>query len=427
MLIKNGLVLNPTASNTLEDILDLRIENNRITQISTNLKPDSHETIIDATNLWVCPGFIDIHCHLRDLKQNVSEDILSGTTAAASGGYTTVVSMANTSPPIDNILALKDYKKLIAENALIEVLPLASLTKNLESNELVEIYNLAQNDVIGFSDDGNPFTNKGLLYKALLLTKNLNKLIISHPEDKNISSNGVMNQGAKSFNLGLAGIPQCSESSCIASEIELVRETDSCIHFSHVSLAASIKLIHQAKSDGLKVTCDVTPHHLALSEDNITNYNTSFKMNPPLRNSFDQMAIIKGIETGIVDAIGTDHAPHSSSLKCCTFSDAAFGVTGLETAFSLVYEKMYLSNLISKLRLISLFTSAPAKILNIDSGNLSIGKLANLTLIDPNQNWDLNKYKTHSKSKNSPFYNLELKGKVMQTIFQGNCVYQLTI
>ncbi len=177
MLIKNGLVLNPTANNTLEDMLDLRIENNRITQISKNLKPDSPETIIDATNLWVCPGFIDIHCHLRDWQQNASEDILSGTTAAASGGYTTVVSMANTNPPIDNILALKDYKKLIAENALIEVLPLASLTKNLESNELVEIYNLAQNDVIGFSDDGNPFANKGLLYKALLLTKNLNKLI----------------------------------------------------------------------------------------------------------------------------------------------------------------------------------------------------------------------------------------------------------
>ena len=425
MLIKNGLVLNACKNNAIEEILDVEIDNNLIVAIGKNLPKQGHKTIIDATNQWVCPGFIDIHCHLRDLKQSASEDIESGTLTAASGGYTTLVSMANTNPAIDNIEILKEYINLIKTKSKIEVLPLASLTKNLAGHELVEINNLTKHGAIGFSDDGMPFTNRKLLFNALLLTKNLDTFILSHPEDKSLSEGAAINLGAKSFELGLDGIPNCSESGAIASEIEIVRETESKIHFSHVSLASSINLIKSAKLAGLNITCDITPHHLVLNENDITNYSTSFKMNPPLRSLIDNQALINGIIDGTIDAIGTDHAPHNSSLKNCSLDNAAFGITGLETAMSLVYEKMYLSNLIDKLKLIALFTTNPAQILNIDRGQLKPGQTANLTVFNPDYNWTPKDCKTHSKSANTPFLNRKLRGKITTTIFNGKIVYNL--
>jgi dihydroorotase len=429
-LIKNGIVINPAEAGKAQkketdEILDLRLEDGVIVEVGANLAARADETIFDASGLWILPGFVDIHTHLRDFEQSDSEDIESGTRAAAAGGFTTVLAMANSKPVVDSPLVLRRLLQMIEEKACIKVLPVAAVTKNLEGKELTSMIELAEIGAAAFSDDGQPVTNLAVLSRALLNATLANRLIISHPEDKDLSAGGAINECAASARLGLPGVPAASESACIAREIEVVRSTGSRLHFAHVSTRASVEAIRRAKKEGLSVTADVTPHHLVLSDAAIIGFDTNFKMNPPLRSQADQEALVDGIIDGTIDAIGTDHAPHPLVEKQRPFVEAPFGVIGLETAFSLVHERLVAQGHIGRAQLIGLLTTKPAAILQIDAPIIAAGKAANLTFFNPKTTWQYDAAKSFSKSANTPFSGRSLHGRIILTLAQGKIVYQL--
>jgi dihydroorotase len=419
LLIKNGLLIDGTKKHRL----DVRIESGVVADLAEHLESGNDEEQIDATGLWLTPGFIDLHTHLRDLGQSNKEDIFTGTLSAACGGYTTVVAMANTDPPTDNVLVMSRIKQLIAERACIEVLPVACVTKGMAGNELTEMVALADMGVVAFSDDGLPVTNLAVLRRALEYAELAERFIISHAEDRDLAAGGCINESPAATRLGLPSITPAAESACIAREIEVVRQTGGRLHFAHVSTAASVALIRHAKASKLRVTADVTPHHLVLSDEDIKDFDTSFKMNPPLRSKADQEECVKGLKDGTLDAIATDHAPHSRSDKAKTFDDAPFGVIGLETAFSLVYERLVLSGEISEHDLFTLMMSNPAKIL-ARKGSVEKGDAATFALLQPKLSWIYRTKEGFSKSINSPFNERRMTGKNLLTIYQGQTVYR---
>lgn len=417
LLIKNGLVL-PS-----EKQQDLRIKDGTIIELGNNLEAAKAEKLIDAAGMLIAPGFIDMHTHLRDLGQQDKETIASGTKAAAAGGFTTVLTMANTEPVIDNVAILAFYKQKIRDQAVIEVLPAAAVTKGLQGKELSDMAGLADNGAIAFSDDGMPIQNLAVLRRALEYARLTGNIIISHAEDRDLSAGGIVHESAAATNLGLAGIPWAAETAAIAREIEIVRLTGSPYHFTHLSCAGSVKLIRQAKEDGLPISADVTPHHLSLSVDDIGNYRTCCKMNPPLRSAEDLEAIIEGIKDGTIDAIATDHAPHTDLEKEQTMAAAPFGIIGLETAFALTYQKLVREAGLSNERFFRLLTSNPARILQLPEPKIKAGEKANLAIINPAFSWKYDSQQGFSRAHNSPFYGRPLYGKVMFTIFQGNIVF----
>lgn len=419
LLIKNGLLVDDTKKHRL----DVRIEAGKISELAEHLSDGKDEEIIDAAGLWITHGFIDLHTHLRDLGQSNKEDILTGTRSAACGGFTTVVAMANTDPPTDNVLVMSRIKQLISERACIEVLPVACVTKGMAGNELTEMVELASMGVAAFSDDGLPVTNLAVLRRALEYAELAERFIISHAEDRDLAAGGCINESPAATRLGLPSITPAAESACIAREIEVVRQTGGRLHFAHVSTAASVNLIRGAKADGLRVTADVTPHHLVLTDEDIKDFDTSYKMNPPLRSKLDQEECVRGLKDGTLDAIATDHAPHSRSDKAKTFDDAPFGVIGLETAFALTYERLVLSGEINEHQLLALLTSHPAAILNRKC-KLEKGEVANFAILHPKLSWTYRTKEGFSKSINSPFNEKQMTGKNLLTVYQGKPVYR---
>lgn len=430
ILIKNGRVINPTeaggkVNSTLasNQSLDVRIKDGKIIALESDLKPEAHETVVDAQGCWVMPGFVDMHTHLRDLGQADREDISSGTKAAAAGGYTTVVAMANTDPPTDCAEILDRIIKRIHERAIIEVLPVAAVTKGLKGVELTNMVEMSDMGAIAFSDDGMPISNLDVLRRAFEYARLHGRPIISHPEDRDLSHGGSMNEGMQSTCLGMKGIPSASEAACVAREIEVLRYTGGRLHFAHTSAKASVDLIRQAKTQGLNVTADVTPHHLVLSDAEMTPYDTSFKMNPPLRSKEDVEAVEQALVEGVIDAIATDHAPHSKLDKSKPFDHAPFGIIGLETAFALCFERLVLSGKMAPNKFLALITTHPAKILGIPAPHIVAGARANIAIVDPELRWHFEIGESYSKSKNSPFKGRALKGKNLVTIFNGKVVY----
>lgn len=411
---------------------DIRIENGKIVEISTKekeLTAQKSETIFDADGLWLLPGFIDIHTHLRDLGQTAKEDVASGTKSAASGGYTTVVAMANTVPPIDNARIFSQLLQIIKEKAVIKVLPIACVTKGMAGAELTEMAILKELGAIGFSDDGLPVTNLAVMRRALEQAKALGSLIVSHPEDKDLSGTGAMNESSYATAKGLPGVPTASEAACIAREIEVVRMTGGALHFAHVSAAASVKLIERAKADGLPVTADTTPHHLTLTDSEIPGYNTNYKMNPPLRSKRDQDTLVEALKNGTLDAIATDHAPHTSTEKEMGFIAAPCGIIGLETAFALCLERLTDEKLPASARMtvpevVRKFTSDPARIIGLAEPKIEVGAAADLCLFDPQMTWTYVVKKATSKSNNSPFDGREIKGRTILTLCDGKVAHQ---
>lgn len=424
ILIKGALLIDPT-TNT-EKVQDIRIDGGVIDAIGDALSPEASDDVLEGKGLWVCPGFIDIHTHLRDLGQKDKEDVETGTKAAAAGGYTTVVAMANTVPTIDNAATLSILLKRIEEKAHIEVLPVAAVTMNLAGAELTNMCELADLGAVAFSDDGMTITNMATLRRALEYARLTERLIISHAEDRDLSEGGCIQEGIIATRLGLAGIPAASETAAIAREIEIVRETRSPYHFTHLSCARSVELIRRAKQDGLSITCDVTPHHLTLSVDDITGYDTNYKMKPPLRLAEDIAALVEGLKDGTIDAIATDHAPHTRLEKATTMEEAAVGILGLETAFALCYEKLVLSGEMSKIDLIRLLTTKPAAVLDLERPSLEVGVPANIAVIDPQYAWSYDAAKGASRSHNSPYSGRKFKGKVVLTVFRGKAVFSDT-
>lgn len=423
-LIKNGKVIDP--SQKIEKKMNILIDGKLIKEYPGNIKELEKRKdlkVIDANKLVVVPGLIDIHVHLREPGFEHKETIRTGTLSAAAGGFTSIACMPNTDPINDNA-SVTDYILLKARTeGIVNVLPIGAITKSEEGNELAEIGEMYEAGCVAISDDGMPVTNSNLMRRAMEYVKAFNLPVIVHAEDTYLSDDGVMNEGKTSTMLGLKGIPNASEEVMIARDIFLSELTGTDLHICHVSTEGSVRVIREAKKRGVKVTAEATPHHFLLTDEEVYNYNTNAKMNPPLRTSKDVKAIIKGLKDGTLDVIATDHAPHSEDEKNVEFDIAPFGIVGLETALPLSL-KLVEDKILTISQLIEKLTINPANIVNSDKGTLKKNKVADITIFDPKEEYLIDKNNFYSKGKNTPFQDWKVRGKVKYTIVSGKIVYK---
>ena len=425
LLIQGGRIIDP--SQGLDVTGSLLIAEGKVSWLGKKEEtPRADYKVVNARGLVVCPGFIDLHCHLRQPGYEEKETIATGIRAAARGGFTTICCMPNTDPPLDNQTAVEFVKSKAASEGVVRVLPIGCISKGRKGKELAEMGELTLSGVIAFSDDGEPVPNSHLMRQALQYSLSFDRPIIDHCEDKALTNGGQMNEGIISTRLGLRGIPNAAEEIIVARDLALAQLTGGRLHIAHVTTEGSVDLIRRAKEKGIRVTAEVTPHHLTLTEERVIGYDTNAKVNPPLRTKQDVKALIQGVNDNTIDIIATDHAPHTEADKLCEFDPAPFGISGLETALgslmSLVYnEKINLVTLLSKL------TYEPAKIIGSKHGilgTLAVGTPADITIFDPNLEWVVDTKAFASKGKNTPFAGNTLKGRVMATIFQGKLVYK---
>ncbi len=423
-LIKNGKVIDP--SQKIEKKMNILIDGKLIKEYPGNIKELEKRKdlkVIDANKLVVVPGLIDIHVHLREPGFEHKETIRTGTLSAAAGGFTSIACMPNTNPINDNA-SVTDYILLKARTeGIVNVLPIGAITKSEEGNQLAEIGEMYKAGCVAISDDGMPVTNSNLMRRAMEYVKAFNLPVIVHAEDTYLSDDGVMNEGKTSTMLGLKGIPNASEEVMIARDIFLSELTGTDLHICHVSTEGSVRVIREAKKRGVKVTAEATPHHFLLTDEEVYNYNTNAKMNPPLRTSKDVKAIIKGLKDGTLDVIATDHAPHSEDEKNVEFDIAPFGIVGLETALPLSL-KLVEDKILTISQLIEKLTINPANIINSDKGTLKKNKVADITIFDPKEEYIIDKNNFYSKGKNTPFQDWKVRGKVKYTIVSGKIVYK---
>ncbi len=418
MLLKGGRVINP--STNLDEMLDVRIENNTIQELSANIDPKENEEFLDVSGKIITPGLVDIHCHLREPGFTSKETTKTGIESALAGGYTAICPMANTNPAVDNLMTLNYILEKAKNSENIGFYPICALTKALEGKSIVNISELIDNGAVAFSDDGKPVEDMKLLSLALEYIDSLNSLIISHSEDSSLAAEGVINESYISSTSGLKGISTLAESVAIARELELVRHYNTRYHFAHVSAKRSVELIRQAKKEGLKVTCETAPHYFSITQDDMIPFDARFKVNPPLRSREDYEAIIEGLQDGTIDVIATDHAPHTVEEKKSPIQKAPMGIAGFETALGLTLTNLVHNGKLSLIEAIEKLTIAPAKILNLkNQGIIEKGAVANLTIIDQNVEWVVDASKFKSKCRISPFDGKKLKGKAYATIVNG--------
>lgn len=419
-LLKGARVIDP--SQNLDDIKDILIVNGRIADIKEKIEISDAE-IIELSGKIVTPGLIDIHAHFRDPGYEYKEDIESGSKSAAAGGFTAVACMPNTNPPIDSAALVEYVKSKTSKVGKINILPIGCVSKGQEGREITEMGDMAQAGAVAFSDDGKPVADSSLMRKAMVYASMFDRVIIDHCEDPALFDSGQINEGRVSTLLGLAGIPAAAEEVMVARNILLAKEMKTRVHIAHISTKGSAELIRRAKSDGVMVTCEVTPHHLTLTEDAVMGYDTGAKVNPPLRTQTDLTALMEGLKDGTIDAIATDHAPHHIDEKDLEFDKAAFGMVGLETALGIILTRIVKQDGLSLNTAVEKMTLGPAKVLGLDLGTLSIGASADITVIDPNRVWIVDKNKFFSKGRNTPFNGWKLKGKAVMTIVDGKTVY----
>ncbi len=420
LLIKNARVIDPKSKT--DDILDILIEGNKIAKIDNNIK-DNDADVFDAKGLVATPGFVDVHAHLREPGFEYKETVLSGSRAAAAGGFTTVCCMPNTKPVIDNQGVVEFILAQSKKAGLINVLVIGAITKGSKGVELSEISDLKDVGVVAISDDGNPVSNSEIMRRALEYAGMLDLPVIAHSEDTELSAGGVMHECYMSTKLGLKGITRVAEISMIGRDIELARYTGAHLHIAHVSCRESVNLIRDAKKSKVNVTCECTPHHFSLTVESLVDYDTNAKVNPPLRDIDDLKAIHDGLKDGTIDCIATDHAPHAQAEKDVEFDCAPFGIIGFETALALGITNLVEKGILSLNQLMEKMSYNPCKIINIDKGYISVGGEADITIFDPNQEWKVSLHNILSKSKNSPFIGKTLKGRVVLTIVGGKKVF----
>jgi dihydroorotase len=423
-IIRNGRIIDP--ANARDEIGDLWIVDGRIAEQSTiGYQPSAIEEI-DARNLIVSPGLIDIHVHLREPGFGWKETIESGSRSAAAGGFTTVVCMPNTSPVADSPSTIAWIKNRAAEMSRVRVLPTGAISKNLAGEELAPIGSLAQAGVVAITDDGHCVQNNELMRRAVEYARMVGVPVLDHCQDYNLVGNGLVNEGYWSTLLGLPGWPAAGEEAIVARDVLLADCCDHRIHCQHISAAGSVQLLREARGRGVQISGEVCPHHLALTDEAIQNFDTNFKMNPPLRRQRDIEALLEGIADGTLEILASDHAPHAKFEKEVEFDAAPFGIIGLETELGLFIDLLiHKSHTIDLPRLIAMLTINPARLLGLAAGTLSLGAPGDVTLIDPQMEWTVDPESFQSASRNTPFAGWNLKGRAVRTIVAGETVWQL--
>jgi dihydroorotase len=422
LLIKNGRVIDPAAK--LDGVADVLIEDGRVKAVGRNLATRNGAEIFDASGLVVAPGFIDMHVHLREPGIEHSETIETGARAAAAGGFTSICCMPNTMPVNDNATVTSYIIERARNNAVVNVFPIGAITRGSAGEELAAIGSMKNAGIVAISDDGQPVMNARVMRRAMQMARSFNLPVIDHCEDLHLSAGGDMHEGVHSTRLGLRGIPSSSEDVMVARDILLAESTGARFHVAHISSRHSVNMVRFAKKQGLAVTCEATPHHFALNDAQITAYDSSFKMKPPVRSECDAAAVVDGIVSGAVDAIATDHAPHPGSEKMQEFEKCPFGIIGLETALGLSLEKLHHTGKIPLARLVELFTTGPARILGLDRGTLTTGAPGDVTIFDTETSWIYDVNRSFSKSKNTPFDGWKFRGGPVATVVRGAVVWR---
>ena len=422
LLIKNGRVLDP-ASKT-DAALDVLLDGDQIKEVAApgKLNSASNAEVFDASGLIVAPGFIDLHVHLREPGQESSETIETGTKSAACGGFTAVCCMPNTKPVHDNASITRFIVDKARSVAATRVWPIGAASVESKGEAIAEIAAMKEAGIVAVSDDGKPIATARLARQVMDYCRSLDLPVIEHSEDVSLAAGAVMREGVASTRLGLRGMPAAAESVCVSRDVQLAELTRARLHIAHLSAKASLDQVRWAKERGLRVTCEVTPHHFTLIDEDVT-YDSRFKMNPPLASREDREALIAGLADGAVDVIATDHAPHEPALKDVEFDRAPFGILGFETALALSLEQLVATDKIPLMRMVELFTAGPARVLGIER-KLAPGQPADLTIFSTTHQWTYNVSDSPSKSRNSPFDGRTFRGAPMATIVAGKLVYQ---
>jgi len=437
LLIKGGRVIDPTAQR--DGAFDVFIERGKIAGLEPSIpatpsaslrvasRAESRDAngakMIDAHGQFVVPGLVDLHAHLRQPGREDQETIETGCLAALRGGFTTICAMPNTTPPVDHRGVVDLIHQEASRLGLATVRAVGAVTKGRQGRELTDFGELFDAGCVALSDDGSPVTDSLLMRRALEYAKIFNRPLIQHAEDPTLVAGGVMHEGIVSTTLGLRGIPSEAESVLVGRDIALAELTGGWVHFAHLSCAKSIELVRQAKRRGVRITCEVTPHHLALTHEAVGEFDTSAKVNPPLRTEQDRVSLIEGLRDGTVDCIATDHAPHTDWEKDADFDSAPFGISGLETALGVCVETLIKPGVLTWPQLIEALSAKPAKIAGIDAGTLRVGAVADITIIDPTMSWTVDPQRFVSKGRHSPFAGRTLTGMVVQVLRRGGAVW----
>ncbi len=422
LVLRQGRIIDP--SQGLDKVADLGVEDGRIAEIAPRIREPGRKEI-DARGLIVAPGFIDMHVHLREPGREDTETIQTGTLAAARGGFTAVACMPNTQPVNDSEAVTSLILRRAREASTIAVYPIGAITKGIRGESLADIGEMARAGIVGISDDGRPVQNSQLMRRAMELARQFDLPVIDHCEDKDLAAGGCMNEGDHSTTLRLPGISPAAEEVQVARDAILSRLTGARVHIAHVSTRHSLQTVVRAKEEGIRISCEVTPHHLLLTDARVSASDTSTKMNPPLRTQQDVQALVEGLATGAIDVIATDHAPHSASDKLREYESAPFGIVGLETAVSLVLDRLIHPGILSLDRMVEALSLNPARLLRLDRGTLTRGAAANITVIDPDLACEIRGSEFLSRSRNTPFEGWKLRGGPAMTIVDGIVVWSL--
>ena len=420
LLIKGGRVINP--GKNFDAVSDVLIEDGKIAAIGENLT-DNEAQVIDATGKVVSPGFIDMHTHLREPGQEAKEDFASGSRAAAAGGFTTVATMPNTTPVVDNAILVNGLKQRAKDEGVVHIEIIGALTKGQEGKELAEVGDMTQAGAVAFSDDGHFDNNCKLMLNAMDYLRTFHKAIMSHAEETSLVAEGVMNEGHRSAMLGMKGRPTVAEDIAVMREILLAEYADAWVHISHISSKNAVDMVRKTKKRGVKVTAEATPHHLTMTDEMVNPIDSSTKVNPPLRSQADIEAVLAGVNDGTIDIIATDHSPHAQEEKDREYKFAPSGFPGLETALGVLLTDLYHKGLITLDTLVSRMSYMPGKLFfDGKRGILEEGAMADITIFDPEKEWTVDKDKFYTKGSHSPFVGRTLKGKAVMTIVEGKIV-----